>query len=733
MALAPESQSSQTSTSAVWTSGVGGFPVLGGKPPSPSHAPETEKLLKTPITEIPFLTFHFFLPITTVLPPSHSLPIPAVYPCSPILRAQTAASFLSLLKYTPAYSYTMAPRVIVVGGGLSGLSAAHTIYLAGGNVVVLDKQGFFGGNSTKATSGINGALTRTQVEHGIPDSVKQFYDDTLKSARDKARPDLIKVLTYKSAAAVEWLQDVFDLDLTLVSRLGGHSQPRTHRGHDAKFPGMAITYALMQRIEELSETEPHRVTIIKKARVTSLNKDGNNITGVTYEADGQTASLDGPVVLATGGYAADFGDTSLLQKHRPDTMGLATTNGTHATGDGQKMVMAIGGNGIDMDKVQVHPTGLVDPKDPGSKWKFLAAEALRGEGGILLNGDGDRFCDELGHRDYVSGMIFKEKDKGKYPVRLILNSKASKTLDFHTRHYSGRGLMRKMTGQELAKEIGCTPDHLQKTFQTYNSIADGKQKDPWGKKFFHNMPVDINDDFHVALMEPVLHFTMGGIEINDKAQVLNQEKKPFDGLFACGELAGGVHGANRLGGSSLLGCVVYGRVAGDSASNYLFQQALSGTAAGAAAQRLGQISLHLDPSAPGKLTVEWANGGSGSGAVAVQQQAGAAPAAAAPAGESAAKAKPDPKAFKIPETEYTMEEVAKHNKEGDLWVVVKGVVMDLSNWLDEHPGGPQAIKNFMGRDATEEFEMLHDDEVIPKYAPEQVIGRVKGQEPTLEF
>jgi len=117
------------------------------------------------------------------------------------------------------------------------LSAAHTIYLAGGNVLLLDKNSrwftllkwigglnepldFFGGNSTKATSGINAALTRTQVDEKIGDSVKQFYDDTLKSARDKARPDLIKVLTYKSAAAVEWLQDVFNLDLTLVSRLG---------------------------------------------------------------------------------------------------------------------------------------------------------------------------------------------------------------------------------------------------------------------------------------------------------------------------------------------------------------------------------------------------------------------------------------------------------------------------------------------------------------------------------
>ncbi|KAI0021176.1 flavocytochrome c [Xylariomycetidae sp. FL0641] len=629
----------------------------------------------------------------------------------------------------------MAPRVIVVGGGLSGLSAAHSIYLAGGNVVVLDKQGFFGGNSTKATSGINGALTRTQVDHKIGDSVKQFYDDTLKSARDKARPDLIKVLTYKSAAAVEWLQDVFNLDLTLVSRLGGHSQPRTHRGHDAKFPGMAITYALMQRLEELAESEPERVQIIKKARVTNLNKEGNKVTGVQYEAGGESSSVDGPVVLATGGYAADFGDSSLLKQHRPDTFGLATTNGAHATGDGQKMVMAIGGNGIDMDKVQVHPTGLVDPKDPGSKWKFLAAEALRGEGGLLLNADGDRFCDELGHRDYVSGMMWKEKEKNKFPIRLILNSKASKTLDFHTRHYSGRGLMKKMTGQQLAKEIGCKPDHLQKTFTTYNAIADGKQKDPWGKKFFHNGPVDINDDFHVAVMEPVLHFTMGGIEINDKAQVLNQSKQPFEGLFACGELAGGVHGANRLGGSSLLGCVVYGRVAGDSASNYLFQQALSGTAAGAA-QRLGQISLHIDPSQPGKMSVEWGGGASGGSLPSAGQQTSATgPTPTADGGKSAQPAaKPQSaKKFEIPEKEISMEEVAKHNKKDDLWVVVKGVVMDLTNWLDEHPGGPQAIMNFMGRDATEEFEMLHDDEVIPKYAPQQVIGRVKGQTPSLEI
>jgi len=194
----------------------------------------------------------------------------------------------------------MSQRVIVVGAGLSGLSAAHTIYLSGGNVVLLDKNNFMGGNSTKATSGINGALTRTQVDHKIADSVKQFYDDTLKSARDKARPDLIKVLTYKSAAAVEWLMDVFNLDLTLVSRLGGHSQPRTHRGHDAKFPGMAITYALMQRFEELAEAEPDRVQLIKKAKVLKVNTEGNTATGVTYSFNGEETtdpSFSPPVVM----------------------------------------------------------------------------------------------------------------------------------------------------------------------------------------------------------------------------------------------------------------------------------------------------------------------------------------------------------------------------------------------------------------------------------------------------
>lgn len=147
-----------------------------------------------------------------------------------------------------------------------------------------------------------------------------------------------------------------------------------------------------------------------------------------------------------------------------------------------QMVMAVGGRLIDLEKVQVHPTGLVDPKDPDAKVKFLAAEALRGVGGLLLDNEGQRFADELGHRDYVTGRMW---ENNKFPVRLVLNGKASKEIEWHCKHYTGRGLMKRFeSGAALAKEIGIKPETLKKTFDDYNAIADGKQKDPFGKKYF---------------------------------------------------------------------------------------------------------------------------------------------------------------------------------------------------------------------------------------------------------
>ncbi|KAG1807758.1 FAD binding domain-containing protein [Suillus variegatus] len=583
-------------------------------------------------------------------------------------------------------------QVIVVGGGLAGLSAAHTLLERGANVLLLDKQGFMGGNSTKATSGINGAGTQTQQEAGIPDNAKIFFEDTKKSARELARDDLIRVLTGRSGDAVNWLQDKFGLDLSKVARLGGHSQPRTHRGN-AQFPGMVITYAQMERLEDLAVSQPDRVKIYKKSRVTKLLKDeSGTVTGVEYVRNGKTETAYGPVVLATGGYAADFtGGDSLLKKHRPEYYDLPTTNGDHCTGDGQKIAMAIGASAIDLEKVQVHPTGLVDPNEPDAKVKFLAAEALRGVGGLLLDKNGDRFVDELQHRDYVTGKIW---ENGKYPIRLILNGQASSEIEWHCKHYVGRGLMKRFdSGEALAKEMGIKPEYLKKTFDTYNAGVKAK-KDPFGKKkYFSSGEWSMNDYFNVAIMTPVLHYTMGGLEIDPESRVIGKDGKPISGLFAAGEVAGGVHGANRLGGSSLLGCVVFGRVSGDSAAAYLLQttSAIVEKAGG----RLGALVGQLE-SKP------------------ATSSASTQPAATSVPAQSPSLSK-----------EFSAADVAKHNKKDDIWVIVNGQVLDVTSFLPDHPGGEKAIILYAGRDATEEFNMLHDPKVIPRYAPDAVIGTLK--------
>lgn len=164
----------------------------------------------------------------------------------------------------------------------------------------------------------------------------------------------------------------------------------------------------MERLEDLAVSQPERVKILKKARVSKLIKDGSgSVVGVEYQRNGKTETAYGPVVLATGGYAADFSKDSLLKKHRPEYYNLPTTNGDHCTGDGHKLAMLIGASAIDLEKVQVHPTGLVDPNEPDAKVKFLAAEALRGVGGLLVDGNGQRFVDELQHRDFVTGKIWE--------------------------------------------------------------------------------------------------------------------------------------------------------------------------------------------------------------------------------------------------------------------------------------------------------------------------------------
>merc|ERR1712187_113827 len=438
-----------------------------------------------------------------------------------------------------------------------------------------------------ATSGINGALTRTQRSHKIQDSPEIFAEDTMRGGA--SRPDLVGVLCNESAPAVDWIIDSFGIDLSLVSRLGGHSMPRTHRGKE-RFPGMTITYGLTEKLEEIAE-ESDRAKIHLKTKVTKLLTDSNgDVCGVEcVSADGKTWEEHGPVVIATGGFGADFTSDSLLAKYRPDLAHLPTTNGDHCTGDGLKMTMAVGGECVDLEWVQMHPTGLVHPEEPDAKVKFLAAEALRGVGGVLLDMNGQRFCNELGRRDYVTGMMWKNKGLVQGNTAgffLCLNSKASKEIEWHCKHYKGRGIMKSYNNMsEFAKQYGIPLANIETTFKEYNEIAAKQAKDPengpfeaygggksydkWGKKFFHSLPLEASDAFHVVIVTPVIHYCMGGLKMNPDAQAMGSGDKILEGLYAAGEAAGGIHGNNRLGGNSLLDCVVFGRVSGRSAARYL--------------------------------------------------------------------------------------------------------------------------------------------------------------------
>merc|ERR1712013_124754 len=207
-------------------------------------------------------------------------------------------------------------------------------------------------------------------------------------------------------------------------------------------------------------------------------KDG--VVGCIYEKSGENIKEYGPVILCSGGFGADFGNDSLLAKYRPDLLHLPTTNGEHCTGDAIKMGEAIGAETIDLEWVQVHPTGLVKPDDPDAKVKFLAAEALRGVGGLVFDANGKRFANELGRRDYVTGEMWKNKP----PSRLCLNKAASDEIIWHAKHYTGRGVMKFYeTGAKLAEDMGIDVSVLEKTHDQHHEASLKTAKDPDGGPF----------------------------------------------------------------------------------------------------------------------------------------------------------------------------------------------------------------------------------------------------------
>jgi len=289
------------------------------------------------------------------------------------------------------------------------------------------------------------------------------------------------------------------------------------------------------------------------------------------------------VVLCTGGFACDGGAQGLMSEWRPDLMGVATTCGSFSTGDGMKAASSIGANLVDMEKVQLHPTGFIDPANPTAHTKYLGPEALRGSGGILLNQKGERFIDELNLRSVVSQAILGNCEN--YPLPdgsqgppfawCLLNADAQKLfgppqLKFYR---DQQGLFQNAENiAEIASIIGCDEESVRSTLVAYGAAADTTYCSKTDKSVFPCKICDADTGFVIARVTPVIHYCMGGVQINAAGEAQQQamgsfsKKSSLPGLYAAGEVTGGVHGENRLGGNSLLDCVVFGRIAGQRAA-----------------------------------------------------------------------------------------------------------------------------------------------------------------------
>ena len=519
-------------------------------------------------------------------------------PFTAVLYHRLAAAISQFRTPSVHMANPSSPPVIVVGAGLAGLSAAYAALQAGApSVYLLERAAKPGGNSIKASSGINGAPTRFQnaAKYGVDQS---FWDDTVRSAGSrlqasvaapikKHRQGLISTLTDRSAAAIDFLVDL-GVDLSVVAQLGGHSKPRTHRGAGKTPPGASIVTTLLAKLKEHGGD---RFNLVTEAEVTKLlvAPDSSNahtaqqaVTGVEYHHPASPRTLSGPVVFATGGFG---GDThGLLAQYRPDLDGLPSTNDPRPGAHG--LLTAAGARLVDMESVQIHPTGFVDPANPGAALKFLAAEMLRGEGGVLLS-KGRRVVNELETREHVSGAIMAlppapaEEGGGglrQWDIQLLLDPGATEAAAGHVGFYLWKGLLQKKKVREL-------DEATRATLRDYAAVVRGEKEDDLGRIAFGHWRLgvergDIDEEAEVCVgrVTPIVHFTMGGAVFNEQAQVLSselgEEEKPIPGLWAAGEITGGIHGDNRLGGSSLLECVVFGRIAGEEAARVALKAAV---------------------------------------------------------------------------------------------------------------------------------------------------------------
>ena len=492
---------------------------------------------------------------------------------------------------------TVDADVVVVGAGGAGMTAAITAAAEGKSVVILESQSMVGGNSVRATGGMNAGKTVYQDENefgesagvektlktaaekyadnetitalaktvseqwaayqanptGYFDSVELMELDTMIGGKGINDPELVETLCANSADAIDWL-DEHGITLHNVSSFGGASVKRIHRPVNAEGKTVSVGSYMIPLLEENCEKAGVKMMLDTTATEILTDANGAAVGVKATGASGETVTVNAKaVVLASGGFGANL---DMVVKYKPELKGFMTTNAPGIQGQGIEMAQAIGAATVDMDQIQIHPTVEANTA-------ALITEGLRGDGAILINEEGKRFIDEVGTRDVVSAAEIAQTGSYSWLVVDQAMVDASSVIQGYIKKgYTVTG----ETYEELGKAMGVDAAAFAETMDKWNGYVEAKNDPDFGRTSFAN-PLNTAPYYAVKVTAGV-HHTMGGLKINANTEVLNEKGEVIPGLFAAGEVTGGVHGANRLGGNAVADFTVFGRIAGAAASDY---------------------------------------------------------------------------------------------------------------------------------------------------------------------
>ena len=492
---------------------------------------------------------------------------------------------------------TVEADVVVVGAGGAGMTAAITAAAEGKSVVILESQSMVGGNSVRATGGMNAGKTVYQDENefgesagvektlktaaekyadnetitalaktvseqwaayqanptGYFDSVELMELDTMIGGKGINDPELVETLCANSADAIDWL-DEHGITLHNVSSFGGASVKRIHRPVNAEGKTVSVGSYMIPLLQENCEKAGVKMMLDTTATEILTDANGAAVGVKATGASGETVTVNAKaVVLASGGFGANL---DMVVKYKPELKGFMTTNAPGIQGQGIEMAQAIGAATVDMDQIQIHPTVEANTA-------ALITEGLRGDGAILINEEGQRFIDEVGTRDVVSAAEIAQTGSYSWLVVDQAMADASSVIQGYIKKgYTVTG----STYEELGKAMGVDAAAFAETMEKWNGYVEAKNDPDFGRTSFAN-PLNTAPYYAVKVTAGV-HHTMGGLKINANTEVLNEKGEVIPGLFAAGEVTGGVHGANRLGGNAVADFTVFGRIAGAAASDY---------------------------------------------------------------------------------------------------------------------------------------------------------------------